>query len=110
MDAAFSRRAVLRALVAHRSEADRPTRLLAQIGPTCVERHRVACRSCADMCDTRAIRFRPIAGGGALPTVSGDLCTGCGTCAGSCPVGAVTLVDADRATLARSLTGSMGQP
>ena len=57
----------------------------------CLSRSGVVCRSCADQCVTRAIRFRPQAGGAFLPRLEPALCNGCGACVAPCPVGAVEI-------------------
>jgi ferredoxin-type protein NapF len=57
----------------------------------CLSRSGVVCRSCADRCATRAIRFRPQAGGAFLPRLEPALCNGCGACVAPCPAGAVEI-------------------
>ena len=42
-----------------------------------------------DACDERAIGFRLGTGGQAIPKLEADICTGCGSCVASCPVGAI---------------------
>ena len=66
--------------------------LAAVIGPECIARKRIVCRSCGDACDPRAIRFGFAPGGAAVPHLSPDACTGCGACIGACPVSAIAMV------------------
>jgi ferredoxin-type protein NapF len=110
MVAPVSRRALLRTLVSPRSPAagdGDEVRLVARIGASCVEPMGVSCRRCGEACDTDAIGFRPIGGGRSAALLTADRCTGCGACAGVCPVGAITLTDADRAAVIQGLA-SMG--
>jgi ferredoxin-type protein NapF len=69
--------------------------LRAQIGPDCLARKGVICRSCGERCDTRAIRFQLKAGGAARPELDVSLCNGCGECYGVCPTQAVRIVHAE---------------
>jgi ferredoxin-type protein NapF len=59
------------------------------VGSDCLAHKHVVCRSCADACGTRAIRFAP--GGAALPHLLRCDCTGCGACVGACPVSAIAM-------------------
>lgn len=70
---------------------ERPWRLAPAIAPTCLAAANVVCRSCGDVCEARAIRFRPRLGGAALPEVDASSCTGCGACVRACPSQAVTM-------------------
>lgn len=67
--------------------ADWPWR--AEIGPACLSLRGIACRACEDACEPRAIRFRLMTAGRAVPELDPDRCTGCGACAFTCPAGAV---------------------
>ncbi|WP_078059333.1 ferredoxin-type protein NapF [Tropicimonas marinistellae] len=64
---------------------------VATVGETCLSINNVACRSCEDACEARAIRFRLEVGGKARPNIDATECTGCGACIAICPVGAVSL-------------------
>ena len=70
-----------------------PWALVARIGADCFLKRGIACRSCTDVCDERAIRF-DVRGGlvGAVNVRDAD-CTGCGACVGTCPADAITLFD-----------------
>jgi ferredoxin-type protein NapF len=56
---------------------------------SCLAHRGVVCRVCEDTCEVDAIRFRPEPGGRGGPLVDLQLCTSCGTCADSCPEGAI---------------------
>ena len=63
----------------------------AQVNDRCLSVKGITCRSCADVCDTRAIRFQLQVGGGAVLSIDSENCTGCGACVSVCPVQAVTV-------------------
>ncbi len=50
----------------------------------------VECRRCQDSCEPMAIIFRPTLSGIYQPQLNSQLCNGCGACAASCPVSAIT--------------------
>jgi len=64
---------------------------IVRISQVCLANNAVSCRSCEELCDEDAIRFRPVAGGPAVPVIIEDSCTGCGDCLGVCPVDAIDL-------------------
>ncbi|MFI0396194.1 ferredoxin-type protein NapF [Paracoccus jiaweipingae] len=68
----------------------------AALGEGCLHQQGITCRACEDMCEPRAIRFRPQPGGRSLPQLSQADCTGCMACIGACPEGAITLLAAPR--------------
>jgi ferredoxin-type protein NapF len=61
----------------------------AQIGDRCLSLRQVECRSCADVCEPRAIRFTPRTGGIAQPSLHREDCTACGACIHACPTQAI---------------------
>jgi len=73
-----------------------PWQLQLSISDRCLARRQVVCQTCGDICDERAIRFRPALGKVAQPAVNDDLCTGCGACIAACPEQALTLQPVDR--------------
>ncbi|PSW07650.1 ferredoxin-type protein NapF [Photobacterium lipolyticum] len=73
-------------------QTDNPWELKAQINQSCLAHNKIECRSCGDMCEVQAIRFRLQAGGVAQPALKADDCTGCGACLSVCPTSAITMV------------------
>lgn len=59
-------------------------------GGSCLSMNGISCRLCQDNCDQDAIRFQLKLAGRAQPVLDQDSCTGCGACAASCPVSAVS--------------------
>jgi ferredoxin-type protein NapF len=80
--------------VAARARGEQPWAREAEFTSVCLSRLGVVCRSCADRCSLRAIRFRPQIGGAFLPSLEPDRCTGCGACVAACPAGAVAIREA----------------
>lgn len=70
-----------------------PWHLEVEIASDCLLNAGVACRSCTDVCDTRALRFDLTAGQVGRIAVASEACTGCGACLPVCPVGALALVE-----------------
>jgi ferredoxin-type protein NapF len=75
----------------------RPWRHAAAMNDRCLALGRIVCRSCADVCEAGAIRFRLRPGGVPTPRVEVELCSGCGACFGVCPVGAIEMRPAPQA-------------
>jgi ferredoxin-type protein NapF len=68
--------------------------LVASISEHCLSVRGITCRSCAESCDPRAIRFRLAVGGKAIPELNGSICNGCGSCVSTCPVQAIQMEEA----------------
>ncbi|POT59737.1 ferredoxin-type protein NapF [Citrobacter amalonaticus] len=60
------------------------------IGQDCLAYQSVECRRCQDSCEPLAITFRPTLSGIYQPQLDNQACNGCGACAASCPVSAIT--------------------
>ncbi len=56
---------------------------------SCLAKQGVACQSCQDCCEVRAITFLPRIGGPASPDINHDVCNGCGACFSVCPTDAI---------------------
>jgi ferredoxin-type protein NapF len=68
----------------------------ARIQSSCLTFKNVACESCRDVCECRAIRFlRPARI--AVPTIVPELCTACGECLRVCPADAIVIADPENA-------------
>ncbi len=67
----------------------------ASISAGCVAFKYVECRVCGDACKPQAIQFAPRTGSVAAPQLDTEACTGCGACYRACPVGAITMRDAE---------------
>lgn len=68
---------------------DSAWQLVASIGSRCFSERGVVCRSCGEVCETRAIRFRPALGGVTHLQILDHLCNGCGECVSICPAQAI---------------------
>ncbi|PWI33213.1 ferredoxin-type protein NapF [Vibrio albus] len=75
------------------SREQSPWQKVAEIGESCLSFQSTECRSCRDMCEYSAIRFRLQAGNVAQPVLDVDECSGCGACIKPCPVNAITMSD-----------------
>lgn len=83
-------------------DEQRHLRLVATVSPgSCVERHGVVCRRCAEVCAPSAVRI--LARGGLGAVIDNAACTGCGDCVPICPVEAIALVPRERAEVASEL-------
>ena len=72
-----------------------PWHYVAVIEETCLAWDNVVCRTCGDLCEAGAIRFRPQLGQAARPEIDLTLCTGCGACVAPCPSRAVRVTAAN---------------
>lgn len=66
-------------------ENETPWNLKAFIEESCITHKGVVCRTCGEMCDERAINFRPKVGGVSAPELDPESCNGCGACVAPCP-------------------------
>ncbi len=65
----------------------------AEIAGRCLSLKGVSCRACNDACEPRAIRFQLMPGCRDVPLIDEAACTGCGACAGVCPVDAIRFTE-----------------
>jgi ferredoxin-type protein NapF len=84
----FSRRAILFGSQALASEDSANTAIIAE---NCLALSGIACRTCEDACEPRAIRFQARPGGHYHPSLDALLCTACGECVKVCPATAIAL-------------------
>lgn len=77
-------------------DVEAPWQLRLSISDRCLASRQIVCQTCGDVCDERAIRFKPTLGKVAQPAVDENLCTGCGACIATCPEQAMTLQPARR--------------
>ncbi len=72
-----------------------PWRLEVAIVASCLSLHGTVCRSCGEVCEERAIRFKLEVGGIARPLLDTGECNGCGQCVSVCPVGSIRIGPAE---------------
>ncbi len=60
-----------------------------EIADSCLTKSATDCRLCDDVCEPRALRFRPAMGGIYVPSIDAEQCTACGECVPMCPVNAI---------------------
>lgn len=68
-----------------------PWNLKATISNKCLNGLSVYCRSCAESCETEALKFNFTTNTFATPEVIMEDCTGCGACVSICPTKAITV-------------------
>ncbi|MFN1530920.1 MULTISPECIES: ferredoxin-type protein NapF [Vibrio harveyi group] len=73
------------------SETEQPWQAKASITDSCLAKQNVECRSCGDMCDPMAIRFKLELGKVAQPNLDLDECNGCGACVSVCPTSSINV-------------------
>jgi len=62
----------------------------AVISEQCFVQRGVVCRSCGEVCEPRAIEFRPVPGGSEIK-INVAACNGCGECVHVCPAQAIEI-------------------
>lgn len=62
----------------------------AVISEQCFVHRGVICRSCGEVCEPRAIEFRPVPGGSEIK-INAAACNGCGECVHVCPAQAIEI-------------------
>jgi ferredoxin-type protein NapF len=76
---------------------------IAVVAAGCLAVRGTTCVACADPCEPRALRIRPMLGGRAMPMIDISACTGCGDCLAVCPVGALSLQPVEPAASEKNL-------
>jgi ferredoxin-type protein NapF len=76
------------------ADLEQPWQLKASIGEDCLSARGITCRSCGDVCESHAIRFRLEVGGRAIPSLDTSLCNGCGSCIATCPTHVIQIQEA----------------
>lgn len=72
-------------------DLDQPWSIHASFKSICLSERGVTCRSCSDVCEHGAIRFRLAVGGRAVVEFNESACVGCGECVSLCPVQAIEM-------------------
>ncbi|MDJ0738134.1 MAG: ferredoxin-type protein NapF [Gammaproteobacteria bacterium] len=75
-------------------ERTSPWSITVAIADGCLSARGIACRSCADACEPRAIRFQLQTGGRAIPLLDASTCNGCGSCIATCPIHVIHVEEA----------------
>lgn len=73
------------------AQHESPWNAKATISSRCLASNKIECRSCGDMCESMAIKFRLRSGDVALPKIELEDCSGCGACVAVCPGTAITV-------------------
>ena len=68
-----------------------PWELDVTIDTSCLSRRGVVCRSCGDVCEESAIRFKLETRGRSTPLLDQQRCSGCGECVAVCPSHSITI-------------------
>ncbi|MCU7875840.1 MAG: ferredoxin-type protein NapF [Candidatus Thiodiazotropha sp. (ex Lucinoma borealis)] len=68
-----------------------PWALDVTIDGSCLSINGVVCRSCGDICEESAIRFKLETGGRSTPLLDQLSCSGCGECVSVCPSHSITI-------------------
>lgn len=73
------------------AQSEQPWKAKATINHQCLAQQNVECRSCGDMCETMAIKFKLEIGKVAQPIIELDECSGCGACVSVCPTSSINV-------------------
>jgi len=63
----------------------------AEINNECFSMRGIVCRSCGEICESRAIQFKPGIAGHTQVILNTTACNGCGECVHVCPAGAIKI-------------------
>ena len=72
-----------------------PLNVFASVSDACFSERGVICRSCGEVCESRAIKFQQVVGGVAHVLLDTTSCNGCGECVSLCPAKAITMQHRD---------------
>jgi len=79
------------ALFQTKSSHTPPWYQLAVINEQCFANRGVVCRSCGEVCESRAIEFKIAVGGNSQVDINAATCDGCGECVHVCPAQAIKI-------------------
>lgn len=68
-----------------------PFQFTVTINEDCFSERGVICRSCGDVCENQAIKFKQVVGGITHVLMNSTSCNGCGECVSTCPANAITI-------------------
>lgn len=81
------------ALKKEKTDSSTPWSIKAVFLDSCLSVNGVVCRSCSEICESRAVRFQLKPGGAAQPILDQAACNGCGECLAVCPVKSIQFVE-----------------
>ena len=68
-----------------------PWKQYALINEDCFSKRGIVCRSCGEVCESRAIEFKLVVGGNSQLLLDTSVCDGCGECVHVCPAQAIKI-------------------
>lgn len=74
-----------------------PWDFVATLSDQCLTQNNIACQSCQDICEQRAIRFHYSVGKVPQPNIVTTNCSGCGACVAVCPASSISILSASAA-------------